>query len=125
MIQVEAACAAVIVDAEVPGHGYAARGGCDREVRSGDQCGGIADVAIRLHGTGDDAIIAGRARHEGARHLHDIEVVQIAGEVELCEIQNGGGAGEGAAERREVQAGKRDAAGIGVEGGFEAGARDA
>ena len=94
--------------------------GRDGEVRPSNRSGRIADVAIRLYGTRDDAIVAGGLRHEGARHLRDIEVVQIAGHVKLRQIHHGSRAGEAASERRQTDAGKLDAARIRIDSRVEA-----
>ena len=78
-----------------------------------------------MHGAGDDAVVAERLRHEGAGQAVDVEIVQVAGDVELLHLLNGGGAGEAAAERGQTDAGELDAVRVGGDGGIERDAGDA
>ena len=46
--------------------------------------------------------------------------MQLAGDVELLHLLNGGGAGEAAAQRGQPEAGELDAVRVGGDGGIEA-----
>src|SRR5579871_6991966 len=92
----------------------------DAQICFGHQGGGVLQIALCLDRAGDHAAIAQWLPYEGTCQLLDIEVVQIARDVELFHLLNGRRAGEATAEGVQAEAVESDAMRIGGNARVEA-----
>src|ERR1700748_263321 len=90
---------AIVIDVQLARERHAAGSRGDAEIGARHESRGRLEVALRLDGAGNDAVIAERLREENAREAVDVEAVEIAGDLELPHLLNGRGAVEAAAER--------------------------